>query len=92
LAEVRSNASVKLPSGKAVVVLGKLSFIDIVIIMISELIAAADFAGDNESGKTTLVAKLQGIEDPKKGCGLEYAHIEIRDEYRDGNNNHSSHK
>ena len=42
------------------------------------------FAGDNESGKTTLVAKLQGIEDPKKGCGLEYAYIEIRDEYRDG--------
>ncbi|CAG7824637.1 unnamed protein product [Allacma fusca] len=39
--------------------------------------------GDNESGKTTLVAKLQGIEDPKKGCGLEYAYIEIRDEYRD---------
>ncbi|ODN05319.1 Cytoplasmic dynein 1 light intermediate chain 2 [Orchesella cincta] len=60
LSEVRSNASVKLPSGKSIVVLG-----------------------DNESGKTTLVAKLQGIEDPKKGCGLEYAYVEIRDEYRD---------
>ncbi|XP_058059179.1 cytoplasmic dynein 1 light intermediate chain 1-like [Anopheles bellator] len=39
--------------------------------------------GDNESGKTTLVAKLQGVEDPKKGSGLEYAFIDVRDEYRD---------
>ncbi|OXA63582.1 cytoplasmic dynein 1 light intermediate chain 2 [Folsomia candida] len=60
LSEVRSNASVKLPSGRAVVVLGH-----------------------PESGKTTLVAKLQGIEDPKKGSGLEYTYIEIRDEYRE---------
>jgi len=35
-------------------------------------------------GKTTLVAKLQGTDAPKKGSGLEYAYIEIRDEYRDG--------
>lgn len=40
--------------------------------------------GDNSSGKTTLVAKLQGVEDPTKGSGLEYAYIDIRDEYRDG--------
>lgn len=40
--------------------------------------------GDNESGKTTLIAKLQGNEDPKKGSGLEYAYIDVRDEYRDG--------
>lgn len=39
--------------------------------------------GDNESGKTTLIAKLQGVEDPKKGAGLEYAYIDVRDEYRD---------
>jgi dynein light intermediate chain 1 len=39
--------------------------------------------GDNESGKTTLVAKLQGNEDPRKGSGLEYAFIDVRDEYRD---------
>lgn len=39
--------------------------------------------GDNESGKTTLIAKLQGVEDPKKGSGLEYAYIDVRDEYRD---------
>lgn len=39
--------------------------------------------GDNETGKTTLVAKLQGVEDPKKGSALEYAYIDVRDEYRD---------
>jgi GTPase SAR1 family protein len=40
--------------------------------------------GDKESGKTTLIAKLQGNEDPKKGSGLEYGYIDVRDEYRDG--------
>ena len=44
-------------------------------------------AGDRESGKTTLVAKLQGNVDPKKGSGLEYAYIDVRDEYRDGKSN-----
>jgi len=39
--------------------------------------------GDRESGKTTLIAKLQGNEDPKKGHGLEYGYIDVRDEYRD---------
>ncbi|KAK7573861.1 hypothetical protein V9T40_011052 [Parthenolecanium corni] len=39
--------------------------------------------GDNGSGKTTVIAKLQGVEDPKKGSGLEYAFIDVRDEYRD---------
>ncbi|XP_054283012.1 cytoplasmic dynein 1 light intermediate chain 2 isoform X2 [Macrosteles quadrilineatus] len=39
--------------------------------------------GDNESGKTTLIAKLQGVEDPKKGSSLEYAYIDVRDEYRE---------
>ncbi|XP_076470697.1 cytoplasmic dynein 1 light intermediate chain 2-like isoform X2 [Babylonia areolata] len=39
--------------------------------------------GDNESGKTTLIAKLQGVEEPKKGAGLEYYYIDVRDEYRD---------
>ena len=43
--------------------------------------------GDKESGKTTLVAKLQGNEDPKKGAGLEYGYIDVRDEYRDGKRN-----
>lgn len=42
------------------------------------------FLGDNESGKTTLIAKLQGIEEPKKGSGLEYYYIDVKDEYRDG--------
>ncbi|KAA0194378.1 hypothetical protein HAZT_HAZT008105, partial [Hyalella azteca] len=30
-----------------------------------------------------MVAKLQCNEDPKKGSGLEYAYIDVRDEYRD---------
>ena len=39
--------------------------------------------GDNETGKTSLVAKMAGLEAPKKGSGLEYNFIEIRDDYRD---------
>jgi hypothetical protein len=41
-------------------------------------------SGDNECGKTTLVAKLQGADDPKKGSGLEYNYLDVKDEYRDG--------
>ena len=39
--------------------------------------------GENETGKTSLIAKIQGNEDPKKGSGLEYYHLLFRDEYRD---------
>ncbi|CAF2133864.1 unnamed protein product [Rotaria magnacalcarata] len=39
--------------------------------------------GDNESGRTTLVAKLQGNDDPKRGAGLEYHYIDIKDDDRD---------
>lgn len=39
--------------------------------------------GDNESGKTSLIAKMAGVDAPKKGSGLEYNYLEIRDEYRD---------
>ena len=42
--------------------------------------------GDKESGKTTLIAKLAGNEDPKKGAGLEYGFINVRDEEREGRN------
>lgn len=40
--------------------------------------------GDNESGRTTLIAKLQDSDDPKRGAGLEYHYIDIKDEDRDG--------
>lgn len=40
--------------------------------------------GDDECGKTTLIARLQGTEDPKKGFGLEYTLLDIKDEDRDG--------
>ncbi|XP_033123744.1 cytoplasmic dynein 1 light intermediate chain 2-like [Anneissia japonica] len=39
--------------------------------------------GDDESGKTSMVARLQGNEDPKKGSGLEYTYLDVRDEDRD---------
>lgn len=40
--------------------------------------------GDNESGRTTLVARLQGNDDPKRGAGLEYHYIDVKDDDRDG--------
>ena len=40
--------------------------------------------GDNESGRTTLIAKLQDNDDPKRGAGLEYHYIDIKDDDRDG--------
>ncbi|CAF3949934.1 unnamed protein product, partial [Rotaria magnacalcarata] len=36
--------------------------------------------GDHESGRTTLVAKLQGNDDPKRGADLEYHYIDIKDD------------
>ncbi|KER22951.1 hypothetical protein T265_09040 [Opisthorchis viverrini] len=60
LKEVTHKASFKLPSTRALVVLG-----------------------DDETGKTTLIAKLQGTEDPKESFGLEYTFIDIKDEDRD---------
>ena len=30
------------------------------------------------------MARLQGIEDPRRGYGLEYQYIDVKDEYRDG--------
>lgn len=58
--QVQNSATNKLPSNKAVLVLG-----------------------ENESGKTSLIAKMQGNEEPRKGSGLEYHHLLVRDEYRD---------
>ncbi|KAJ8302860.1 hypothetical protein KUTeg_019256 [Tegillarca granosa] len=46
-------------------------------------VAADEDDRDNECGKTTLIAKLQGVEEPKKGSGLEYYYIDVQDEYRD---------
>ncbi|PRD27239.1 UNVERIFIED_CONTAM: Dync1li2 [Trichonephila clavipes] len=56
---------------------GSLTKIQPIIILIILL------TGDNESGKTSLIAKLEGNEDPRKGSGLEYHYIFVRDEYRD---------
>lgn len=39
--------------------------------------------GDNESGRSTLVARLKNVESISKGIGLEYHYIDIKDEDRD---------
>ncbi|KAM9817499.1 cytoplasmic dynein 1 light intermediate chain 2 [Neosynchiropus ocellatus] len=39
--------------------------------------------GEDGSGKTTLMSKLQGAEHNKKGRGLEYLYINVHDEDRD---------
>ena len=43
-------------------------------------VTSANLTLNHCSGKTTLLAKLQGNEDPKKGSGLEFGYIEVRDE------------
>ncbi len=41
--------------------------------------------GDNESGRSTLVARMKGVENISKGIGLEYHYIDINNEEdRDG--------
>jgi dynein light intermediate chain 1, cytosolic len=80
LGEVQSRGNKKLPTSKSVLVLGN----ELKIQINYQNLIHLYFIGENESGKTTLIAKLQGVEDPKKGSGLEYAYIDVRDEYRDG--------
>ena len=41
-------------------------------------------SGDLSCGKTTLIAKLQGNEEPEKGSGLEFTHLTVSDDYREG--------
>lgn len=41
--------------------------------------------GEVGSGKTTLVAKLQGVEEYMKGRGLEYLYFNVHDDDIDGN-------
>lgn len=41
-------------------------------------------AGEVGSGKTTVVAKLQGIEEYMKGRGLEYLYFSVHDDDIDG--------
>lgn len=43
------------------------------------------YLGEVGSGKTTLVAKLQGIEEYMKGRGLEYLYFSVHDDDIDGN-------
>lgn len=43
-----------------------------------------DVLGEDGSGKTTLMSKLQGAEHNKKGRGLEYLYLNVQDEDIDG--------
>ena len=73
LREVAENKHNSLPS-KQLLVLGSPSLSH------RRALTQFYFLGDKESGKTTLLAKLQGNEDPKKGSGLEFNYIDVRDE------------
>lgn len=55
-----------------------------VILKVSFFSCTNLLAGDDGSGKTTLMAKIQGAEHGKKGRGLEYLYLNIHDEDRDG--------
>ncbi|KAJ7322517.1 hypothetical protein JRQ81_018804 [Phrynocephalus forsythii] len=39
--------------------------------------------GEDGAGKTSLIGKLQGIEEYKKGRGMEYLYLNVHDEDRD---------
>ncbi|ERE76251.1 cytoplasmic dynein 1 light intermediate chain 1-like protein [Cricetulus griseus] len=39
--------------------------------------------GEDGAGKTSLIRKIQGIEEYKKGRGLEYLYLNVHDEDRD---------
>lgn len=47
-------------------------------------------SGEVGSGKTTLVAKLQGVDEYMKGRGLEYLYFSVHDDDIDGNTNSAS--
>lgn len=40
--------------------------------------------GEDGAGKTSLIGKIQGIEEYKKGRGMEYLYLNVHDEDRDG--------
>lgn len=40
--------------------------------------------GDNESGKTGIIAKLKHSDEVRKGAGLEYHYLDVNPDYKDG--------
>ena len=72
ISEVAANKHNSLPN-KNLLVLGNLY-------LYRNILFFGNFLGDRDSGKTTLLAKLQGNEDPKKGSGLDFNYIDVRDE------------
>lgn len=84
LGEVQLKGAHKLSANQQILVIGRVIQYNCRRDLQSNTFNMCMSLGDRESGKTTLVAKLQGNVDPKKGSGLEYAYIDVRDEYRDG--------
>lgn len=56
-----------------------------IIINVIAIIVMCVCSGEVGSGKTTLVAKLQGVEEYMKGRGLEYLYFSVHDDDIDGN-------
>ena len=86
LSEVQTNRSSHLPANQSLLLLGTVPYgsLSNETTVWDGLLTLVFVPGDKESGKTTLIAKLQGNEDPKKGAALEYCYVDVRDEYRDG--------
>lgn len=60
-------------------------FLLTVLLLIMLLLFLCVCSGEVGSGKTTLVAKLQGVEEYMKGRGLEYLYFSVHDDDIEGN-------
>lgn len=56
----------------------------LLLLMLLLLFRVCVCSGEVGSGKTTLVAKLQGVEEYMKGRGLEYLYFSVHDDDIDG--------
>ena len=88
LQQVQHSSTNKLPSDKAILILGMILHIFLGIFFIFSyiylfLLCLSFSTGDNDSGKTSLIARMQGSNNTSKGSGLEYQYMIVRDEYRD---------
>lgn len=84
LISLKEKGGTRLPTDKSMIIIGRRILSIQYLVLFSISLRLFYNPGDNQCGKTTLVAKLQGIDDLTKGIGLEYAYIDIRDEYKEG--------
>ncbi|EPY84232.1 hypothetical protein CB1_000490080 [Camelus ferus] len=84
LSEVSTRARSKLPSGKNILVFARRAQKGLETLAGQPESGQVHCArGEDGSGKTTLMTKLQGAEHGKKGRGLEYLYLSVHDEDRD---------